>query len=415
MSPRDRSVPQHRYLLGWIVGITALAVLACAVPLGLTVRRLYVDEATADLDRLVSGLQTAPPAGGRGGLPVIGDASRIVGLYGPGGQRLLGEGPSSSAAAASAGDGHIHDTFEDGQLTATAPLVHPRGTMTVVRVGVPGTLIRHRTERAWAATALAALALLALAAVAARRIAGRAQRPVEQLAQALRRLDEAVARERAFSTDVAHQLRTPLTRLLLGLEAGLHRPDDDPHTAIRTAIGRGWALVDTVEELLRLARDEDDREPLDVVRVLERVRDRHEPDVRAAGRSLALTVRRPLPPVVASSAAVTQILDVLLDNALTHGAGTITVTAYHSDPALAVDVMDEGPGPRPGDDVFERRPATGSGEAHGLGLSIARSLAHAEGGRLYLSRTDPAVFTLLLPTSAPPPRPRTGSRSCAAS
>ncbi|MUN38476.1 sensor histidine kinase [Actinomadura litoris] len=461
---RHRSAPLRRHLLGWLIGCTALAIVVSAVPLTLTIQRLYRDEAVANLDRAAQGLQFAqeaqtfhpetvrpqsmpdplpvpggpsdvpghgtrprpsprassgasPGTGAQAGAGTSGEAveafprmagpgvkSPVVGLYGPTGSRFGGDGPASSATAALALDGRIHDAVEDGQLTATAPLLHQDGSITVVRVGVPYARVRHRTERAWALIVLGGLLLLLPSLVAASRLAGRAARPVEQLAEAARNLEETVARERLFSADVAHQLRTPLTRLLLGLEAGLHRADD-PRAAIRTAVGRGWSLVDTVEEMLQLAREDHTREQVDVGALLAEVHARRAPDADAAGRRLVLAASPPLPPVQAAPAALAQILDVLIDNALAHGAGTITVTAHHADPGLAVDVMDEGPGPDPDDDVFQRRPpseATEQGPRHRIGLALARSLAHAEGGRLYLSSTEPVVFTLMLPAADRP-------------
>ncbi|WP_242904359.1 sensor histidine kinase [Actinomadura terrae] len=447
---RHRGAQLRHHLLGWLIGCTALAIVVSAVPLTLTIQRLYRDEAVANLDRAAQGLQFAEeartfhPETTPGPIPVPGEPSDVpghgtrpspsaspgtgtqtradttggtvetllrmpepgvkspvIGLYGPTGSRFGGDGPASSATAALSRDGHIHDAVEDGQLTATAPLLHQDGSITVVRVGVPYARVRHRTERAWALIVLGGLLLLLPSLVAASRLAGRAARPVEQLAEAARNLEATVARERLFSADVAHQLRTPLTRLLLGLEAGLHRTDD-PRAAIRTAVGRGWSLVDTVEEMLQLAREDHTRERVDVGALLAEVRDRRAPDAEEAGRVLVLAVRPPLPPVLAAPAALAQILDVLIDNALAHGAGTITVTAYHADPGLAVEVMDEGPGPDPDDDVFQRRPPSGGDEQaprHRIGLSLARSLAHAEGGRLYLSSTEPVVFRLLLPTA----------------
>jgi signal transduction histidine kinase len=91
------------------------------------------------------------------------------------------------------------------------------------------------------------------------------------------------------------------------------------------------------------------------------------------------------------------MLEVLLDNAHRHGAGEVTVTVRDLERWLAVEVADQGPGfPGDAEQSFERR--VGSGAGHGIGLALARSLAHAEGGRL--SVTDPGprpVVTLLLP------------------
>ena len=108
------------------------------------------------------------------------------------------------------------------------------------------------------------------------------------------------------------------------------------------------------------------------------------------------------PPVAApraSAVAVRQVLAVLVDNATVHGRGTVTLTVREAADAMAIDVADEGPGVREPEHVlFARRPETG--DAHGIGLALARRLAEAEQGRLKLTRPSPPVFTLLLPPAS---------------
>jgi signal transduction histidine kinase len=89
------------------------------------------------------------------------------------------------------------------------------------------------------------------------------------------------------------------------------------------------------------------------------------------------------------------VVAVLLDNAVTHGAGTVTLSVRDAGGALAIDVADEGAGPPDPDVAFARR--SDGARGHGIGLSLARSLAEAEGGRLRISRPSPPVFSLLLP------------------
>jgi signal transduction histidine kinase len=102
---------------------------------------------------------------------------------------------------------------------------------------------------------------------------------------------------------------------------------------------------------------------------------------------------------MASAAAVRQVLTVLLDNAVVHGAGPVTVTVRDVGGAVAVEVGDEGPGmPEDGGDLFSRRPRA---DGHGIGLALARRLAEAEGGHLRLARPAPPVFALLLPAARP--------------
>jgi signal transduction histidine kinase len=102
-----------------------------------------------------------------------------------------------------------------------------------------------------------------------------------------------------------------------------------------------------------------------------------------------------LPRPHVSAAALRQVLDVLIDNALTHGSGRITVAAASVDTGIAIDVTDQGPGVADEDGIFDQRRTPDSG--HGIGLSLARTLAESQSGRLFLRRANPPTFRLLLP------------------
>ena len=95
-----------------------------------------------------------------------------------------------------------------------------------------------------------------------------------------------------------------------------------------------------------------------------------------------------------SNSTFDQIVDVLVDNALRHGTGTITITTRHLAGGAAIAVSDEGTlsATLTEEDVFER----GVGRDHGIGLSLARSLAVADGARLLLTSRGPTTFTLFL-------------------
>lgn len=122
---------------------------------------------------------------------------------------------------------------------------------------------------------------------------------------------------------------------------------------------------------------------------------------RQSRRQLAFNIDPTLPDVRASGAGLAHALDVLIDNALVHGAGSVTVTARAAGRAVAVDVRDAGDGVvRPTDSLFDRRNETATG--HGIGLALARSLVEADGGRLDLTHPGPGpVFTILLPAAHP--------------
>ena len=82
----------------------------------------------------------------------------------------------------------------------------------------------------------------------------------------------------------------------------------------------------------------------------------------------------------ADEGVVREIVTVLIDNAFRHGAGAVTVSVRRRDPWLRVEVRDEGSGFGGDPESAFERSVTRDG--HGIGLALARSLAHAEGGRL---------------------------------
>jgi signal transduction histidine kinase len=212
------------------------------------------------------------------------------------------------------------------------------------------------------------------------------------------RLGETLDRERAFSANASHQLRTPLAGLRLQLEAALQSPGADLRAAIRAGIESADRLEQTVTDLLSLARDKGQGRTnvADLGRLLDEVRIAWHGQLASQGRALRVSARG-APKPAAAEAAIRQILNVLLDNAFTHGSGTITVTGRDAGDALAIDVTDEGTGVGQGHDPFLRRT-----DGHGIGLALARSLAEAERGRLILGSAAQTTFTLLLPAAAEP-------------
>ena len=118
--------------------------------------------------------------------------------------------------------------------------------------------------------------------------------------------------------------------------------------------------------------------------------------VESAGRRLVTRVESPLPLMRCSDAAARQVLGVLIENALKHGTGAISVVAREVSGGVALEVSDEGTGIQPGG---PRRRSDGTG----MGLDLARALAEAEGGRLLLRRRAPSPTVAFLVPSHPPP------------
>ena len=102
---------------------------------------------------------------------------------------------------------------------------------------------------------------------------------------------------------------------------------------------------------------------------------------------------------VASRGAIGQALDVLVDNALRHGAGTVTVAIEDRDGRAVLSVSDEGAGVAAGAErvIFERGGSVAGGT--GVGIHLARSLVEAENGRLRVATGRPSRFEIVFPRS----------------
>ncbi|KID29053.1 signal transduction histidine kinase [Prauserella sp. Am3] len=212
-------------------------------------------------------------------------------------------------------------------------------------------------------------------------------------------LAQLVQRERQLVGDVSHQLRSRLTALQLRLEAiGLHQ-DPDVAEEAHAALEQSDRLAGALDELLAAARaaSEVGTEPVALSDILPEISDEWRDVLRAEGRSLRLRVADGLM-ARATPARLREVIGVLLDNAVRHGDGTVTLTARRGDAdgTVVVEVSDAGHGvpeelvPH----VFDRG-FSGAGST-GVGLALARALAEADGGRLELSTRRPATFSLFL-------------------
>jgi len=136
-------------------------------------------------------------------------------------------------------------------------------------------------------------------------------------------------------------------------------------------------------------------EPVDVGAQLREIADEWRAVFAAGNRGLKLRVPSGLI-ARATPARLREVVGVLLDNAIKHGAGTVTLSARPGDGSVVVSVSDNGPGV-PDDlapHIFDRG-VSGVGST-GVGLALARALAEADGGRLELASQRPATFSLFL-------------------
>ncbi|MGH7017797.1 MAG: sensor histidine kinase [Caulobacteraceae bacterium] len=227
---------------------------------------------------------------------------------------------------------------------------------------------------------------------------------------------------RQVSSDVAHDLRTPLTRLRGRLETSLAAGSPAAKAeAIALAIGELDAILATFSALLRIAQIEGGarRIPLRSVDLFERaatVVEAFAPSADEAGKSLVLIGAGPLM-IEGDPELLAQVLVNLIENGLRHareGARIeVEVGLFEGRPALFV--RDDGPGAPPGElprlfDRFHRLEASRSTPGSGLGLSLVAAVAKLHGAEASLHDLSPGlgcriVFLLPKETLAVPNAP----------
>jgi signal transduction histidine kinase len=227
----------------------------------------------------------------------------------------------------------------------------------------------------------------------------------------LARIESSIERERAFVADAGHELRTPLAILRSELELGL-RPDRDheeARAAMRSAIDEASRLEMLADDLLTLARSDAarlqiERRPVTVAGLLADTRARFAGRGEAVGRTIDVEA----PPALVWNLDRDRIeaaLGNLVENALRHGGGTITLSGRAAGEMLELSVADEGQGFPPGFDqrAFERFSRAEAGRTMpgtGLGLAIVKAIVEAHGGAAAAANVSPhgAVVALRLPS-----------------
>jgi len=211
----------------------------------------------------------------------------------------------------------------------------------------------------------------------------------------LGRLEDAFNRLSQFSSDIAHELRTPVTNLRLDVEVALsrERPAEEYRETLGSLLEEFVRLSRLIDSLLFLARTENPqtqirREAIRVDQELEAIRAFYE----APGGEAGVTFRVDAPLAITATLDRTlfqRAVGNLVENALAHtpAGGSITLSADERDGAMRIEVADTGEGIPASelDHVFDRfRRADPSRSRHsgglGLGLAIVKSIAALHGG-----------------------------------
>ncbi|MGW2313753.1 sensor histidine kinase [Actinomadura luteofluorescens] len=220
----------------------------------------------------------------------------------------------------------------------------------------------------------------------------------------LNRLEDVLARQRAFVADVSHELRSPLTGLRTQLEVALEQPEDEDWPAVaRAALADADRLQAIVSDMLLLAKlgagVHVARERVDLgelVRAEVSRRPRRVPVEVTADEGVTARV---------TEAHLVRLLTNLLDNAERHAESRIWVSVAADGPEAVLEVRDDGSGIAPEDRerIFWRFHRLAEGRERdrggtGLGLTISRDIARAHGGTLVAADSDQgARFVLRIP------------------
>lgn len=387
------------------IAIVLVAIGALAVPVGIIVYRAAEDEARARLDEQAAGIATAiaddllagrtPNPDAFANITAAGDGVRVIG---PGGAVIVERIP------------------DDLGRSIAAVRTGPGGTR-IELIGSTDELQERFRQQVLILAALVGGALLAagaLAAIQARQLA----RPLERLAATARRfgdgdfsmrnvpttgigeidditaalavsgsrVDTMLATERHFTADATHQLRTGLTGISMRFELLARHPDDDVVAEAHAGLSQTEQMNATIDELLTLARHGTSRErtEFDLVALV----DDHVNDWRArfaAQRRTIAVVTTSQARVLGTKGLAGQVVDILIDNALRHGRGTVTLMIE----GPSVMVIDQGPGLSDEQAAIVFSQPVDPSAPHGRGLPLARRLAEVDGGGVEIVEPRP--------------------------
>jgi histidine kinase len=234
--------------------------------------------------------------------------------------------------------------------------------------------------------------------------------------QMAEKLNQVESMRRRLIGDVSHELRTPLTAIkgsMEGLIDGVLPPTEETFQQIHAEADRLNRLVDDLQELSRVEAHayQLDIRRLDVSDFIQTVTKRLAPQFETSGVALEVDLSPGLPRVLADEDRIVQVLTNLTGNALQHTPenGKVTIIASRADGEAQISVHDTGIGipPEHLPHIFDRfyrvdkSRSRRAGGGSGIGLTIARALVEAHGGRIWAESPGEgqgSTFTFTLPT-----------------
>ncbi|WP_343072395.1 HAMP domain-containing sensor histidine kinase [Roseibium litorale] len=230
------------------------------------------------------------------------------------------------------------------------------------------------------------------------------------LNEMLERIELLMQGMKDVTDNIAHDLKTPLTRLRTRVENALReaKTTDDYRDALMATIDESEQLIRIFDALLRIARVEAmapdaDMQPVDVARLAEEMADLYGPVLEDEGGSLATDLGAGPIMALGNRDLIAQGLVNLIENSLKYGRPAegplvITVRAGTENGRVILSVADNGPGIAEEDrdrvaGRFVRLDASRTRPGYGLGLSLVKAIARLHGGNLVLKDAAPGLMS----------------------